>query len=735
MDMGGGMNMGGGSARTMDMGMGSGMKMDMHMDMHEMMGFDMMMFTEPPNWGHPRLNKVGKIYIAVFCVWTTIFAIGFAILWHHRNLPFIRLKNIPLVSWALALLHLQLGIDILSYPLNGVLPCSLEWWIMAVCLPLGIALFQAQNMQLISMSWGQRRFRLHYTHPSGMGAMCNPQIPRNFIVRGWHWWQGTCYLRRTYIIIGAGTGIQLASAVIIYLISRRFHSFGLVSSPPDSTFQCRAGWEWFASGIWQAIWTYGYGPFILFKIRNIQDTHRWRIQTTLAILFSLPALPLWLSTWFMPGFYEVNEHWPPTLWFVPGIAMMELIILFFPIYEIYEHKRTHKRLSQISSREPTRTFTTKYTQESLDATLKYDVDGLEEFASTKDFTGENIIFLREVAAWKENWRRAEEEAVNGHVRAPVVRAMFDSAEQIFFNSVSRSHSTFPLNLEDDVYIPLATMFCAEANIAASSHVFGGPCEFGGGGGGGGGGSGSGGPNVMSTRAMIAPFAEEEATATAYNHNNHPSRSNNQWDYSDDRPPTPPRKNSYPNIASFPPFPAAVAIMGAGGIGVLASSASQLSSTRRPESSISFGEAIPIIPPTFHADIFDEAEKAVMQIVLTNTWIRYVDSLTVAQQLKIEERTLNMRKKRLEAENFAAVVEAGAVGLLLKKKGLSAGAGGGGSGPGSRKNSWSGQTLADDERSVGDGRGSLEDGSGAGGGHSRMGSISGRWRGQGQVYDV
>lgn len=39
------------------------------------------------------------------------------------------------------------------------------------------------------------------------------------------------------------------------------------------------------SGLWQGIWTYGYGPFILYKIRHIRDIHRWRLQTTLAIIF------------------------------------------------------------------------------------------------------------------------------------------------------------------------------------------------------------------------------------------------------------------------------------------------------------------------------------------------------------------------------------------------------------------------------------------------------------------
>jgi len=104
------------------------------MDMPMSMGVDMM-FEEPPNWGSFRLNKVGKIYVIVFCLWTTMFTIGVMVLWKHRKLPFIRLKNIPLVSGALAFLHIQLSFDILEYPLNGTLPCNLEYWIATICLP------------------------------------------------------------------------------------------------------------------------------------------------------------------------------------------------------------------------------------------------------------------------------------------------------------------------------------------------------------------------------------------------------------------------------------------------------------------------------------------------------------------------------------------------------------------------------------------------------------------------
>jgi hypothetical protein len=39
------------------------------------------------------------------------------------------------------------------------------------------------------------------------------------------------------------------------------------------------------SALWQGFWTWGFGPWLLFKIRGIHDIHRWRLQTTLVIIF------------------------------------------------------------------------------------------------------------------------------------------------------------------------------------------------------------------------------------------------------------------------------------------------------------------------------------------------------------------------------------------------------------------------------------------------------------------
>lgn len=94
-----------------------------------------MSMMEPPKYGSPRWNSVGKIYIAAFALWTVAFVVCFMVFLIHQKLPFIRLRNVPLVCSALLMLHLQLSFDMLLYPLNGSLPCALEYWIMSICLP------------------------------------------------------------------------------------------------------------------------------------------------------------------------------------------------------------------------------------------------------------------------------------------------------------------------------------------------------------------------------------------------------------------------------------------------------------------------------------------------------------------------------------------------------------------------------------------------------------------------
>ena len=48
--------------------------------------------------------------------------------------------------------------------------------------------------------------------------------------------------------------------------------------------KCRKSLVWIPSAFWQLFWTWIYGPYELYKIRHIRDSHRWRLQTLLCVI-------------------------------------------------------------------------------------------------------------------------------------------------------------------------------------------------------------------------------------------------------------------------------------------------------------------------------------------------------------------------------------------------------------------------------------------------------------------
>jgi hypothetical protein len=101
-------------------------------------------------------------------------------------------------------------------------------------------------------------------------------------------------------------------------------------------------------------WTWIYGPYELYRIKNIRDAHRWRLQTILCVVSGLPGSPLWIAAVFSTAFKPVNPWFVPPMWLAPGIIVMQFATIFFPIFEIWEH-RNHmlKRVDSFNSADST----------------------------------------------------------------------------------------------------------------------------------------------------------------------------------------------------------------------------------------------------------------------------------------------------------------------------------------------------------------------------------------------
>ena len=123
------------------------------------------------DWGNYYQLDGWGVFLVVFTILYTLLLIGLScILWTWRTHPVIRMRRVPLAIAAVLVLHVYVCIVLLVYPWNGHFPCSVEFWVMSIYLPIGIGLFQASNQQLLRISRGQQSLLTADTYkplPSG----------------------------------------------------------------------------------------------------------------------------------------------------------------------------------------------------------------------------------------------------------------------------------------------------------------------------------------------------------------------------------------------------------------------------------------------------------------------------------------------------------------------------------------------------------------------------------------
>ncbi|KAK0273889.1 hypothetical protein LTR35_012017 [Friedmanniomyces endolithicus] len=483
------------------------------------------------NWGSlVNWDDLGKAYAAVLVIWTVALCAGTAWLVVNRRIPFIKMRNLPLAIASTAFLHVYLVKIMLAYTTNGHFTCAAEFWIMSIYLPFGIALFQANITQLRSISYRQSRILSRQMSQTSFESL--PSVKKaskmSKVSSLWTRWRCLNDVEKSYVFIGFFMLVQVREAYMILhsglsltspqlvmtgalyasspVLQGDWSSFGHLSYAKGQS-KCRKSLEWIPSAFWQLFWSWVYGPYVLYKIKNIHDAHHWRLQTVLSIVSGLPGTPLWIASVFSLGnkFHPVNIRWVPSMWLAPGIIVMQFCTVFFPIYEFYEHKkavsaiwsdaqwekqenRPHlppsvsSRSSVPSSQRQLLDSSTAKLFESLaadsmaDGKELYRMAALEKallinptpllhFAATKDFTAENIIFLLHVKEWRAAWRTAPRDLHIDRVTPQAHRRLFNMALDIFAASVSAQTAEFPVNLEGPTVQSLARIF--EPHMAAS----------------------------------------------------------------------------------------------------------------------------------------------------------------------------------------------------------------------------------------------------------------------------
>ena len=153
-----------------------------------------------------NLDGLGKFYIIVTAVWTTILAGGITFLLSNEQLAVLRIRKVWLSIIAISTLHVYWIACMLAYVLNGHFPCQLEFWIMSTFLPWGIAFYQVANTRLLYYATLQKKI----VTSSGVQSERKEVAGGRGLYKLWTRWKLCDVMTRTFIGLACGLAVQVS---------------------------------------------------------------------------------------------------------------------------------------------------------------------------------------------------------------------------------------------------------------------------------------------------------------------------------------------------------------------------------------------------------------------------------------------------------------------------------------------------------------------------------------------
>ncbi|KAK2046732.1 hypothetical protein LZ31DRAFT_612637 [Colletotrichum somersetense] len=454
----------------------------------------------------PAFNtEPAAVFLDVWAgVWTVTLLCGMGFLFHHRKMPFLRIRGLALSFAAVTMLHLYWVAVQITLSIGQFMPDGAEFWIMSLYLPFGIALFHASNSRFLHIAKAQRKYAEKPLYPSS-NSESESESPacglsdRTLAGR----LRKLDYTTKMLAVVSTGMFVQLLLTVVMYLVSRKYHPwFGapgteVKGTPTQQKVEMGRGWEWWPSVFWQFVWAWVVAPVILWKSRGIKDTQGWRLQTIACCTASLHATPMWLVAVYVPEMAPVNRYFIAPQWICLSIAFIEVFTIFIPCWEVFKHKSLQKETleaialweaknkarngsdslltgstkagshssitwrSLVQFEEDTSRPESVYTMSSLEYILDKNPEPLRKFSALRDFSGENIAFLSAVAEWKASIPRTPDSQEN---LSELTRERFNRALRIYTEFISPHHAEFQINIASQDLKRLEKVFGNAARI-------------------------------------------------------------------------------------------------------------------------------------------------------------------------------------------------------------------------------------------------------------------------------
>ncbi|KAH7376708.1 hypothetical protein B0T11DRAFT_272810 [Plectosphaerella cucumerina] len=568
-----------------------------------------------------RIDGVA-IFWAVFAAsWTLLLMAGMSFLYSRRSMSMLRIRGLPLAFAAIALLHVYWVAVQLGYLYGHLVAADIEFWIMGIYLPFGIALFHASNSRFLHVAKAQRRYAQGGRVAAPVQAARKSRWP--LVDR----FRRNDYTGKMLALIFTGMAVQFVLTLVMYLVSRKFHpGFGIpgtevTGTPAQQAREQGRGWEWWPSIFWQVFWAWIVAPVVLWRSRHIHDTQGWRVQTIASCLASLPAAPMWIVALNVDAMAVVNQYFVPPQWVAVSIMLLEIFTVFIPCWQVFRHQSLHQEtLDLIAQWESdrlnsnagsgksvvttsTRTMIVErdgfvtwrqvgegdgvvagnrsrsfdkrvagsglLTMNALEYALKKNPDPLQHFSALKDFSGENIAFLTAVSRWKTAMRAGNVAAYTAEDCHGISQVVASSTERRRRQQQDQEREQFNQALR--IYTDYVSRSDAEFSI-----------------------------NISSTDLRKMEGVFEEAARHVHGDNRAGNAAGGATPFDDW---TGPRRPCSPS--------------GGSDKGIVLAAAD--SSSTLGDGGYYWGE----IPEGFDETVFDDAEMSIKYLVLTNTWPKFV----------------------------------------------------------------------------------------------------------------
>jgi hypothetical protein len=192
------------------------------------------------------IDVIGLTYMLVAIVLNLVIFGGLFFLWHKRHDTYVRMIRLELMTLSFTMMSIYATLAFLGYSFQALYPCSVEFHVMASFFPVGQFIADVVQVKLLHTMMNQSK--LLGDDPFNEKPVPLPKrTHKNIFGRGLQimmiGWNESNETDRFNTILALTVKLSTMSSVVLFLISRRFHSWGLVGTQVNSA-ECRSGFEW-----------------------------------------------------------------------------------------------------------------------------------------------------------------------------------------------------------------------------------------------------------------------------------------------------------------------------------------------------------------------------------------------------------------------------------------------------------------------------------------------------------